>query len=244
MNMTSKNNIIKDINRVINDGILDKTYYINPLPLSDKDKRVLEMKPKGVSIDYMNLLPEPPANSSDVTRKELEYLSKITYNLSERQLDLIKMVDDDPNNLFMPVLKIHGLKFPKEKFDEYYKNTLDPVIMQLKYKFLRPRPYDIAGKLRFSIEVTKTQTHHTPAYPSGHTAYAAFSAAMLSTMYPDYTSDFYRIANLAGEARMLQGVHYPSDNDASMVVASAIFEDVKYDMFPDIKIGEDNATTN
>ena len=65
--MTSKNNIIKDMNKVINDGILDKTYYINPLPLSDKDKKVLEMKPKGVSIDYMNLLPEPPANSSDVT---------------------------------------------------------------------------------------------------------------------------------------------------------------------------------
>ena len=42
---------------------------------------------------------------------------------------------------------------------------------------------------------------------------------------------------------MLQGVHYPSDNDASMVVASAIYEDIKYDMFPDIEIGEDNATT-
>ena len=66
---------------------------------------------------------------------------------------------------------------------------------------------------------------------------------MLATLYPQHTSEFYELINLVGRARILQGVHYPSDNDASMVIASAIFEDVKYDMFPDIKIGEDNATT-
>ena len=240
MSMTSKNKFIKGINRAMAD-MIDKIKYDQPI--SEKDKKVLEVTPKYVTIDYMNLLSAPPENSSDVTRKELIYLSKLTSNLTERQVELIRMVDEDPNNLFMPILKIHGLKFPKEKFDEFYNSTLDPVIIQLKYKFLRPRPYQLAEKMGIKINITETDTHHTPAYPSGHTAYAAFSAAMLSTMYPDYTSDFYRIANLAGEARMLQGVHYPSDNDASMVVASAIYEDIKYDMFPDIEIGEGNATT-
>mgnify|MGYP003117835804 FL=1 len=239
--MTSKNKFIKGINQAMAD-MIDQINYSEPI--SEESRKLLEVKPKYVEIDYMNLLPEPPANSSQVTRKELMYLSKITSNLSERQLELIKMVDEDPNNLFMPILKIHGLKFPKDKFKEFYKSTLEPVIVQLKNKFLRPRHHQLAEKMGISINVTETDTHNTPAYPSGHTMYAAFTASMLSTMYPDYTSDFYRIANLAGEARMLQGVHYPSDNDASMVVASAIYEDIKYDMFPDMKIGEDNAATN
>ncbi|MDC1324965.1 phosphatase PAP2 family protein [Ulvibacter sp.] len=239
--MTSKNKFIKGINQAMAD-MIDKVSYDQPI--SEYDKKALELTPKYVTIDYMNLLSDPPSNSSDITRKELMYLSKITSNLTERQLELIKMVDEDPNNLFMPILKIHGLKFPKDKFKEFYKSTLEPVIVQLKYKFLRARPYQLAEKMSISIKVTETDSHHTPAYPSGHTMYAAFAASMLSTMYPDYTSDFYRIANLAGEARMLQGVHYPSDNDASMVVASAIYEDIKYDMFPDMKIGEDNATTD
>ena len=239
--MTSKNKFIKGINQAMAD-MIDKVSYDQPI--SEDNKKALELTPKYVTIDYMNLLSDPPSNSSDITRKELMYLSKITSNLTERQLELIKMVDEDPNNLFMPILKIHGLKFPKDKFNEFYKSTLEPVIVQLKYKFLRARPYQLAEKMGISIKVTETDSHHTPAYPSGHTMYAAFAASMLSTMYPDYTSDFYRIANIAGEARILQGVHYPSDNDASMVVASAIYEDIKYDMFPDMKIGEDNATTD
>jgi hypothetical protein len=44
------------------------------------------------------------------------------------------------------------------------------------------------------------------------------------------------LINLAGRARILQGVHYPSDNDASMVIASVLYEDLKYEMFPDMKI--------
>ena len=54
-------------------------------------------------------------------------------------------------------------------------------------------------------------------------------ASVLSEIYPEYSSDFYKLAKVAGEARELQGVHYPSDNAASMVIASALWEDVRYD---------------
>ena len=53
-------------------------------------------------------------------------------------------------------------------------------------------------------------------------------AALLSWMYPDLSSKFYGLVETVGMARMLQGVHYPSDNDAGMLLSAAIWEDIKY----------------
>ena len=160
----------------------------------------------------------------------------MTKELSQEEYDLVMAVDDDPNNVFMPLLKRIGKQFPKEKFDEFFFSQVDPVITNLKYKFKRARPFQLAEKYGIDIKITETETHHTPAYPSGHTAYAAFGGSMLATLYPEHTSEFYELINLAGRARILQGVHYPSDNDASMVIASVLYEDLKYEIFPDMKI--------
>lgn len=205
-------------------------------PPSDKNSKVLQKKPNLLTVDWENVLPEPPKNSSDITRRELELISNMTKELSQEEHDLVMAVDDDPNSVFMPLLKRIGKQFPKEKFDEFFFGQVDPVITNLKYKFKRARPFQLAEKYGIDIKVTETETHHTPAYPSGHTAYAAFGGSMLATLYPQHTSEFYELINLAGRARILQGVHYPSDNDASMVIASVLYEDLKYKIFPDMKI--------
>ena len=205
-------------------------------PPSDKNSKVLQKKPNLLTVDWENVLPEPPKNSSDITRKELELISDMTKELSQEEYDLVMAVDDDPNSVFMPLLKRIGKQFPKDKFDEFFFSQVDPVITNLKYKFKRARPFQLADKYGIDIKVTETETHHTPAYPSGHTAYAAFGGSMLATLYPQHTSEFYELINLAGRARILQGVHYPSDNDASMVIASVLYEDLKYKIFPDMKI--------
>lgn len=205
-------------------------------PPSDKNSKVLQKKPNLLTVDWENVLPEPPKNSSDITRKELELISDMTKELSQEEYDLVMAVDDDPNSVFMPLLKRIGKQFPKDKFDEFFFSQVDPVITNLKYKFKRARPFQLADKYGIDIKVTETETHHTPAYPSGHTAYAAFGGSMLATLYPEHTSKFYELINLAGRARILQGVHYPSDNDASMVIASVLYEDLKYKIFPDMKI--------
>ena len=205
-------------------------------PPSDKNSKVLQKKPNLLTVDWENVLPEPPKNSSDITRRELELISDMTKELSQEEYDLVMAVDDDPNSVFMPLLKRIGKQFPKDKFDEFFFSQVDPVITNLKYKFKRARPFQLAEKYGIDIKVTETETHHTPAYPSGHTAYAAFGGSMLATLYPEHTSKFYELINLAGRARILQGVHYPSDNDASMVIASVLYEDLKYKIFPDMKI--------
>jgi len=105
----------------------------------------------------------------------------------------------------------------------------------LKHKFNRPRPKQLGDLLNYKINVTESRTHHTPAYPSGHTVYAALGAYLFSDMYPHKSSEFFKMISLAGLARCLQGVHYPSDNEASMVISGAIWQDVRYKLFPQLE---------
>ena len=186
---------------------------------------LVTIKPEGV-------LTEPPKNTSDVTKSEIKLVSELTQSLTVAQKNLVMLVDKDPNLLFVELLGGDILPLPTAKFNKSW-NILEPIVISLKNKFNRPRPEQLASAFpRFyddlTINVIKTKTHQTPAYPSGHTAYAALMASMLSDMYPDQSSKFYEIANLAGHARVLQGVHYPSDNDAAMVITSAIWQDIKH----------------
>ena len=123
---------------------------------------------------------------------------------------------------------------PNSAFDKVW-NITRPIIMNLKYQYNRPRPVQIAERLGFKVNVVETKTHQTPAYPSSHTTYAAMAAYLLSDMYPNLSSDFFRRIGEAGLARCLQGVHYPSDNEAAMVISGAIWQDIRYKLFPDLE---------
>ena len=123
---------------------------------------------------------------------------------------------------------------PKEDFEKIWKIS-EPIVMNLKHKFNRPRPKQLGDLLDYNINVTESKTHKTPAYPSGHTVYAAMGAYLFSDMYPRHSSEFFKMIGLAGLARCLQGVHYPSDNEASMVISAAIWQDVRYKLFPNLQ---------
>ena len=187
-----------------------------------------------ITIDWKNVLPKPPANNSKETRKELEYLQNLTKNLTVQEKALVHLVDGEPLDIYNPILKKHRLEMPKKDFKKIYNLTY-PVIMNLKHQYNRPRPKQLGDRLGFKINVIETKTHHTPAYPSGHTVYAAMGAYLLADKYPELSSEFFRKISDAGLARCLQGVHYPSDNEASMVISSAIWQDLRYKLFPDLE---------
>jgi hypothetical protein len=178
-----------------------------------------------ITIGWDDILPDPPMNDSETTKKELIYLSKLTKSVNSSQLDLIKLVDEEPNDLFHKTMKDLGVEFPKE---------IKPVIMNLKYIHNRPRPYQLSEKYGLKIKLRDSKTAQTPAYPSGHTAYTALSAYILAAKYPQFAEHFFDKIQSAGMARMLMGVHYPSDNEASMIITGALWEDIRYKLFPEL----------
>ena len=213
--------IISEVSEGISES-LNEMVYSKDIPPEEKVSKL-------ISIDWKNVLPDPPKNNSKTTRDELLELSKLTKNRTKEQLDLVMIVDKRVEDLFIPYLEKANLDFPKKTIEKLYKTIFYPVFMNLKWQYNRPRPYQLGPMLGIKIDHVETETHHTPAYPSGHTAYGAMLASFLSEIYPSHSSDFYKLANLVGMARKLQGVHYESDNSSAMVIASAIWEDVRFD---------------
>lgn len=179
-----------------------------------------------LDIDWKNIIPAPPKNSSETTARELKSIAQATASRTMKELDLIKTVDEEPLDLFYPFLERKKLKFPINRFNEMY-NILEQYIYALKNYFNRPRPEQLAPYYNIEINILHTITHHTPAYPSGHTMYAALAAHMLSDMYPEHKKVFFELTNYCGLARILQGVHYASDNTAAIKATAVIYEAIK-----------------
>jgi len=217
--------IISQLNKSLSSGLNSVVYTSNP--------RVWKVS-KLITIDWEGVIPEPPKNTSEETKKELTYLQKITSNLTYEDKNLVRLVDKEPLDLYKPIFNKIGQPIPYKDFKTLY-NVADHIIMNLKHKFNRPRPKQLGDLMDYRINVIETKTHDTPAYPSGHTVYAAMGAYLFSDMYPHYSSEFFKMIGITGLARCLQGVHYPSDNEASMVISGAIWQDVRYKLFPNLQ---------
>ena len=217
-------NYIVGADKVVKEQLRSIKYTDNPKTWDVSDK---------ITIAWDDILPDPPSNDSDVTKKELVYLSELTRNRSNSQVELIKLVDKEPNDLYHKTLKRLNLEFPQDIFDKSW-NILKNIIKNLKHQHNRPRPYQISDKYGIAINLLDSKTAQTPAYPSGHTAYAALGAYILAAKYPAHSEHFFDKESTAGMARMLMGVHYPSDNEASMIITGAVWEDIRYKLFPEL----------
>jgi PAP2 superfamily len=104
--------------------------------------------------------------------------------------------------------------------------------LQFKQIFQRPRPYQVAklmGRERFSYEHSKYAA--SPSLPSAHCLQAILSGAAVYSKYKtDLFRDDDRLACLQqltvdiGDRRVMAGVHYPSDNICSWILALQLSE--------------------
>lgn len=176
-----------------------------------------------VSFDYKTILPEPPANTSTTTQKELEIVSKATLNRSKKDYDLIYGMDKDIDKYYISFLEKYRLEYPYEYINSFY-SVVENILMNTKWFFNRPRPAQLAPFYGVTIEKLETETIHTPSYPSGHTVYSKLVANILTKIYPQFAKNFDNIVDATAEARVKQGVHYPSDNKASIEFANYVYK--------------------
>ena len=181
------------------------------------------------NFDYTNFKNMPPPKDGSLrSLSEIRDLNNIPIDK-----DFVKKRDNIYGS-FKEVADKNNITLDKKEIKDLTEGSAS-VIMKLKKYYNRPRPKQIADLLDYNIKVIETKTHHTPAYPSGHTIYAAMAAYLFSDMYPHRSSEFFKMISIAGLARCLQGVHYPSDNEASMVISGAIWQDVRYKLFPNLQ---------
>lgn len=180
--------------------------------------------PDIIDFDYRSILPAPPKNTDSQTIKELEIISKETLNRSNEDVEILLQIDEDVDIIFNNLLSQYDLKYPQLYIKNFYE-IIRPVLMNVKSFWNRPRPKQLADLLNINIDIITTDTHHTAAYPSGHTVYSSLVANIIKDFYPKinhYKLD--KIVNDTAKARVMQGVHYPSDNKASLIFSKFVFD--------------------
>ncbi|HEX6222942.1 MAG TPA: phosphatase PAP2 family protein [Chryseolinea sp.] len=209
----------------------------------------LAIKPyylEGVTPDDFEI-PDPPANSSEQTRAELNYLLQ----LQEQRTEL-----DVQSSLYMAGV-FYSLKTkPEDSTYNFFRNNLFHIgrsignwfnptdlpitadlvahvwqdasyfIWAFKYKYLRIRPYALEP------EIQKLEETNWAAYPSGHAANSYVNAYIYQELAPEFTEVFIKDAFDMAHSREIIGVHYPSDAEAARIMArqlvNKLFQNEKF----------------
>lgn len=192
-------------------------------------------------------IPDPPANSSEQTRAELNYLLQLQQQRSKL---------DVGSSLYMAGV-FYSLKAkPEDSTYHYYRQNLFHIgrsignwfnpqdlprtadliahvwqdasyfIWSFKYKYLRVRPYVL------DTDIKNLEETNWAAYPSGHAANSYVNAYIYQELAPAFAEVFLKDAFDMAHSREIIGVHYPSDAEASRILArqlvNKLFQNEKF----------------
>jgi acid phosphatase (class A) len=175
-----------------------------------------------------------PANSSDQTRAELDYMLSVQSKRTKQEIDRANSIADIgswPNiiNPTDPDYKENRkqLFYIANPIGEWFNDQNFPAITQLllnciqdiritefrlKRHFKRPRPYHLEPRLNPLARI------NSPSFASGHSLWAFTEAYIFSEIIPEKREEFLKMADEVRWSRELMGIHYPSDNEASRVI--------------------------
>lgn len=151
-----------------------------------------------------------PENSSPDTCRELLRMSNEINQMDSDDVEDIVEKCDDLIKGFIKMCKKHGIDFP-EKYMESLINEAAEIIIKVKYKYNRPRPFQLAPILGIPLRTEMVETANSPSFPSGHACQSKLVANILSIMYPELADKFQRHAEKVAYSRYIGGLHFPSD---------------------------------
>lgn len=168
------------------------------------------------------LLAAPPAAGSNVSLRELAELHQLEHQRTRSQIEHAQRDDRDESIfLFQDVLgpAFNAASLPataalSADLQETESANTDP----LKLGYYRQRPYNLDPSLH---PVCKTKAKND-SYPSGHTTAGYLQALTLVEIVPEYREQIFARAADYANSRLVCGVHFRSDTEASRVLAYAM----------------------
>jgi len=162
----------------------------------------------------------PPENDSSLTLKEVRYLSSIKPN------EEVAHAGDDIEKNFLPLIEKYNLPVSEELLTRIIKESAK-FIMELKYKFNRPRPYQIAEFYGIDLHGTKLDSMKSPSFPSGHAVQGYLIGEYLAYKDPTNGEEYIGKGNDIAESRIIAKAHYPSDREYGRKIAKVLFRGMK-----------------
>lgn len=181
----------------------------------------------------MYLTLNPPANSSEQTRAELDFLLELQTNRTEQQAKEVLEINEV---VYVPILKankkdlfyicrtVMGEKATAANYPNT-KKLLNNIMKEsriiefnAKNHFMRARPRQLEPRLKPLKKI------ETPSFASGHTLWAYLQSYVLAELIPEKNAAFIDLAYEIGYSREVLGVHYPSDEEAARQLSYQMFE--------------------
>ena len=206
------------LKQLIKESLKDMVFskYIKP-----KHKKRMGIETKLFPSNPKLTITPPPANDSNETRTELFKL--LAYNDGVIDRKMVKEFDD-MREPYMELVNKYNLDVTKDDLqqiiDEGAKFTL-----KIKYKFNRPRPYQIAE--HYGIEDFKRHkldTAKTPSYPSGHALQGRLIGLILTDKDPEHQNEYMAVSQRISDSRIMARAHYPSDKEYGEKLADELYE--------------------
>jgi acid phosphatase (class A) len=169
------------------------------------------------------ILSPPPATESAVTAAELAELHRIETTRTPAQIAQAQ-TDDREEDIFL-FKSVMGPGFTAEALpvtallSAHVRKDESSAGSPLKNIYRRPRPYQADSTLHPVCPLNPGPT----SYPSGHSLSGYLLAFTLVQLVPEKREQIFERADEYVHNRLVCGVHYASDIEASRRVAYAIF---------------------
>jgi acid phosphatase (class A) len=184
------------------------------------------------TVDFKDLLPDPPANHSSTTKQEIDLIlqKQTTWTYAERkrirrEVNLNVYLFDTVLGSWFAADNVPATAALFQKVDD----TVRPVIDSAKKYWHRPRPFLLDSRIHPPIAIIDDDVQppfdlsKSPAYPSGHSTVGDLDGLILAELAPDLKDALLARGEQIGDDRVIAGVHYPSDVKAGHTLAHALF---------------------
>ena len=174
------------------------------------------------SLNYSSVLQSPPSDGSEIGRNDHETVVRLQEERTEAEIDAAQR-DDQEEDIFV-FRDVVGEQFTAEnlpltrQFSAHLENDSEVVDPPLKHLFNRPRPYAADKELHPVCELSDE-----PSYPSGHAMLGYLFGYVLAQMVPEERDVILERADLYAHHRLICGVHYPQDLEASRIASAVLF---------------------
>ena len=152
----------------------------------------------------------PTSNSSKKTHHEINDILKKQKDITDERIENMR------EELFLLSI-IQRFNVNEEEYyilEKIITQNVNPVILNLKLKYNRVRPYILDKRIKPII----TKPQH-PSYPSGHSTQVHFICNLLSDKYPKNKKKYQNIAEYIAVNREYAGFHYHSDTEFGKYIA-------------------------
>jgi len=166
---------------------------------------------------------DPPQADSNIAQEELKELHRIENERTAQQVAQARQ-DDQEEDIFI-YKTVLGSSFRPEEFpaiarlSEHLRKDEGAMGASLKGYYQRARPYQADATLH---PVCALKTTHD-SYPSGHALTGYLQALALADLVPEERTPIFQRADDYAHNRIICGVHYPSDTEASRRLAYAMY---------------------